>query len=127
MRESDENVVRDQNAEISLLSRNSYLADLEKRFKGEPIHIRTDGPLPGRVHDANLHGIISNAAAIVFELRPKTESEARFAIANPERLISRTDTDGNPVYLEIRSLDGSVTRVWFGDAAVERDRDDLAA
>ena len=96
-----------------MLDRASFLDEVASRFKGEYLRIATIGPLQGQANDCRLLGIIVNPLSIVFQMECDNDSETRYTIANPERLIARRNDAGVLTSLEIVSLDGSVTSVWF--------------
>jgi hypothetical protein len=121
-----ENVfVQPRESEISMLERASFMEDIAEQFQGEYVRISTIGPLPGEARDCRLSGILVNPLAIVFEMECDTDSETRYTVANPERLLARHDDAGELTSLEIVSLDASVTTVWFEGRRSERD--DVAA
>ena len=104
-----------------MLQRTSFLEDLGRHYHGTAVRITTEGPLPGNVHHCRLMNIISVGDNVVFSMECDTDSETRFTIANPERLIARRKLSGDVQGLEIVSLDGSVTHVWFVPAREKRE------
>ena len=127
MAESEKDYFPSGDLEISQWDRNSFLADVAKQFRGSYVHITTAGPLPGEVRNCRLEHIITEADAITFSLACDQDSETRYSIANPERMTVHRNSSGVTESVEIVSLDGSVTRVWFGDAAERAAEGDLAA
>jgi hypothetical protein len=112
---------------ISQWDRNSFLADLARQYRGSYVYIITDGPLPGEARNCRLEHIITEADEVTFSLACDQDSETRYSVVNPERMTVHRNPSGVTESVEIVSLDGSVTRVWFGDA-VQRVADrDLAA
>ena len=125
MPESIRRVTQSEETEISILERTSFLENLGRQYRGAHVRIVTVGPLPGNVHHCQLVNIISEGDNVVFSMECETDSETRFTIANPERLMARRNSSGDVQGLEIVSLDGSVTNVWFVPAG--ENRDDVAA
>lgn len=125
MAESENIFVQPGGVEVAAWNRDSFLEELARRYHGSPVHITTVGPLPGEVNDCRLQNILSTVDEIVFSMECESDSETRYVVVNPERLISKRNRAGATEGLEIVSLDGSVTHVWFGDAA--RSRADVAA
>ncbi len=121
-----ENVfVQPRESELSLLERASFMEDVARQFKGDYLHITTLGPLEGEARDCRLSGILVNPTAIVFRMKCDNDSETRYTVANPERLVARRNDAGELTSLEIQSLDGSLTTVWFEGRRTERE--DVAA
>jgi hypothetical protein len=125
MSESVRRGTQSEETEISILERTSFLENLGRQYHGARVRISTIGPLPGRVDHCRLMNIISEGDNVVFSMECEVDSETRFTVANPERLIARRNSDGDVQELEIVSLDGSVTQIWFLPA--EENRDDVAA
>ena len=123
--ESENVFVQPKDLEVSMLERASFLEDVAEQFQGEYVRISTSGPLSGEARDCRLSGILVNPLAIVFQMDCDNDSETRYTIANPERLLARHDNVGELASLEIVSLDGSVTTVWFEGRRDQRD--DVAA
>jgi hypothetical protein len=123
--ESESVFVQPKESEVSLLERASFMDEVARRFKGEYLHITTTGPLPGEAHDCRLSGIIANPLSIVFQMECDNDSETRYTVANPERLIARRNEAGQLASLEIVSLDGSRTKVWLEGR--RNRREDVAA
>jgi hypothetical protein len=113
--------------EISLWERPTLLEELGQQYHGAAVHIVTEGPLPGEADHCRLQHILYAANNVVFFMECDNNSETRFTIANPERLIVDRNSAGEVSNLQIVSLDGSVTRVWFGDAVGAKSPDDIAA
>lgn len=111
--ESEKFFVESGNSEISLAQRDSFVDDVVRQFKGEYVRISTVGPLEGTARDCRLSGILSNPLSIVFQMECDNDSETRYTVANPERVVARRNDAGELTSLEIVSLDGSVTNVWF--------------
>ena len=112
-------------SEVSMLQRASFMDEVANRFEGEYLRISTVGPLPGEARDCRLSGIIVNPLSIVFQMECDKDSETRYTVANPERLIARRNEAGELTSLDIVSLDGSVTTVWF--EGPRENHDDVAA
>ncbi len=121
--ESENVFVQPQVSEVSMVQRASFMDEVANQFKGEYLRISTVGPLPGEARNCRLSGIIVNSLAIVFQMECDNDSETRYAVANPERLIARRNDAGELTSLEIVSLDGSVTSVWFEDPKNRRERE----
>jgi hypothetical protein len=113
--------------DISVGDRPYYLNDLTRQYHGTYVLIATEGPLSGQARNCRLDHIGYVVDGITFHLECDTDSETRFVVANPERMILHRDTSGVTECLELISLDGSVTRVWFGDAVDRMKLRDQAA
>lgn len=121
--ESENVFVQPREAEVSMLERASFLDEVASRFKGEYLRISTVGPLDGEARDCRLTGILATPLSIVFQMECDTDSETRYTVANPERLLARRNEAGELTSIEIVSLDGSVTSVWFEGRRERRERE----
>jgi len=120
MMESDNIYVQSGNSEINLIERESFLDDIARRFQGEYVRIRTAGALEGEARDCKLSGILVNPLSIVFDMDCDNDSETRYTVANPERIVAKRNDAGELTSMEIVSLDGSVTTIWFEGRREER-------
>jgi len=112
---------------ISTGDREWFLTDLARQYLGAPVHVRSDGPIGGEARDCKLHGITAQPDSIVLFMMCDQSNETRYAVANPRSLVAHRNEEGITESLTIVALDGSVTRVWFGDAVARRDDRELAA
>ncbi len=110
-------------SEISSLEQYSFLDDVSRQFKGRYVRISTAGPLPGTARNCRLSSILVNPLAIVFQMECDNDSETRYTVANPQRLLARRNDAGELTAMEIVALDGSVTTVWFQDPEARREED----
>ena len=113
--------IQPRQSEVSMLERMSFMDDVVRRFKGEYVRVSTAGPLEGVANDCRLAGILVNPLAIVLEMECDNDGETRYTVANPERLVAHRNEAGELALLEIVSLDGSVTTVWFGERRGQRE------
>lgn len=121
--ESDKVFAKSGNSEISLVQRPSFLDDLAREFDGHYVRITTVGPWHGDARNCRLSGILGNPTSIVFQMECDNDSETRYAVANPERLIAHRNDAGELTSLEIVSLDGSITNVWFEGPREHQERE----
>jgi hypothetical protein len=127
MAESKNVYVPSGDLEISQWDRGSFLADLSRQYHGTYVLITTEGPFSGEARNCRLEHILTEPDGITLSLACDQDSETRYTIANPERITAHRNANGATELIDIVSLDGSVTHVWFGDAVERAEHTDLAA
>lgn len=127
MAESKDVYVPSGSLEISQWDRASFLADLSRQYRGTYVLITTEGPFVGEARNCRLEHFLNEPDGITMSLACDQDSETRYTVANPERITAYRNANGITESIEIVSLDGSVTRVWFGNAVERAEHEDLAA
>lgn len=127
MAESKNVYVPSGNLEISQWDRGSFLADLSRQYRGTYVLITTEGPYSGEARNCRLEHFLNEPDGITVSLACDQDSETRYTVANPERITAHRNSDGVTESMDIVSLDGSITHVWFGGAVERAEHEDLAA
>jgi hypothetical protein len=104
-----------------------FLHDLSRQYHAAAVRISTEGPITGEARDCQLDHISSQPDGIVFFMMCDQANETRYVIANPESVVAHRDESGTTESLTIVALDGSVTRVWFGEAVARSEEVNIAA